>query len=141
MKSCCDKYNGNSNFTYPLFIIDTSGKHNYCVFLTIKMRVKNRKMHVHDSGFFKIFVRRNASFELKQASFLRQSAMSRMSRGLFKIPSPGWSCKDDTEEISTMLTDLLGLLTNANPKVVIQVLQSVKYEPLLTLVEYYQLVR
>ncbi|XP_063684924.1 NCK-interacting protein with SH3 domain-like isoform X2 [Bolinopsis microptera] len=51
----------------------------------------------------------------------------------------GWSCKDDTEEISTMLTDLLGLLTNANPKVVIQVLQSVKYEPLLTLVEYYQL--
>ena len=93
MESCCDKYNGDSNFTYPLFIIDTSGKHKYCVL------------------------------------------------SHYKIPSPGWSCKDDTEEISTMLTDLLGLLTNANPKVVIQVLQSVKYEPLLTLVEYYQLVR
>ena len=40
-----------------------------------------------------------------------------------------------------MLEDLLGLLRNANPKVVIHVLQSLKYEPLLTLVNYYQLVR
>ena len=40
-----------------------------------------------------------------------------------------------------MLGDLLGLLTNANPKVVIHVLKSLKYEPLLTLVQYYQLVR
>jgi len=51
----------------------------------------------------------------------------------------GWSCKDDTEEISTMFGDLLGLLTNANPKVVIHVLRTLKYEPLLTLVQYYQL--
>lgn len=51
----------------------------------------------------------------------------------------GWSCQDDTAEISSMLEDLLGLLRNANPKVVIHVLQSLKYEPLLTLVNYYQL--
>ena len=39
-----------------------------------------------------------------------------------------------------MLTDLTCLLKNANPNVVVAVLQRLKYEPLLTLVQYYQLV-
>ena len=46
MESCCDKYNGDSNFTYPLFIIDTSGKHKYCVLSHYKDASK-------DSGFLR----------------------------------------------------------------------------------------
>eukprot|EP00116_Pleurobrachia_bachei_P005960 sb/3466222/ len=51
----------------------------------------------------------------------------------------GWICRDDTEEIHTILTDIHSLLRNSNPRVVVRVLEEHKYEPLLTLVQYYML--
>jgi len=51
----------------------------------------------------------------------------------------GWSCKDDTQEIDELLDNISNLLRNANPKVMVRVLAEAKYEPLYTLVQYYQL--